>query len=68
MYEKGEIDENTYQRLANEIDDKISSLRNIITQERNACDKEMRGLEEKISALKKEIRRTNGYKTHRSYR
>jgi gas vesicle protein len=53
MYEKGEIDENTYQRLANEIDDKISSLRNIITQERNACEKEMRGLEEKISALKK---------------
>jgi gas vesicle protein len=53
MYEKGEIGEDAYQRLGDEINEKISGLRNIITQERTACEKELKSLEENIVVLKK---------------
>jgi gas vesicle protein len=53
MYEQGEIDEDTYLRLSNEIDEKISNLRNILTQERTAYENELRSLDEQTSILKK---------------
>ncbi len=53
MYEKGEIDEETYLRLSNEIDEKISNLRYILTQERTAYENELRSLDERTSILKK---------------
>jgi len=55
MYEQGEIDEDTYLRLSNEINEKISSLRNILTQERTVYENELRSLDERVSILKKRL-------------
>jgi len=55
IYEQGEIDEDTYLRLSNEINEKISSLRNILTQERTVYENELRSLDERVSILKKRL-------------
>jgi hypothetical protein len=55
IYEQGEIDKDTYLRLSNEINEKISSLRNILTQERIVYENELRSLDERVSILKKRL-------------
>lgn len=55
MYERGEIEEDVYRKLESEISEKISSIKDVINQERAACENELKSLEEKLIDLKKKL-------------
>ena len=55
MYERGEIEEDVYQKLEGEISEKISKIKDVINQERVACENELKSLQEKMVSLKKRL-------------
>jgi gas vesicle protein len=55
MYERGEIEEDVYGKLESEISEKISSIKDVIYQERATCENELKSLEEKLASLKKRL-------------
>ena len=55
MYERGEIEEDVYQKLEGEISEKISNIKDVINQERIACENELKSLEEKLIGLRKRL-------------
>jgi hypothetical protein len=55
MYERGEIEEDVYRKLESEISEKISSIKDVINQERAAYENELKSLEEKLIDLKKKL-------------
>jgi len=55
MYERGEINEDVYRKLESEISEEISSMKDIIDQERAACENELKSLEEKLIGLKRRL-------------
>ena len=55
MYERGEIEGDVYRKLESEISEEISSMKDIINQERVAYENELKSLEEKLIGLKKRL-------------
>lgn len=55
MYERGEIEGDVYRKLESEISEEISSMKDIINQERATCENELKSLEEKLIDLRKRL-------------
>ncbi len=52
-YDKGDIEADVFQKLDNELNEKISNTKSIIDRERSACENELKNLEYKLSDLRK---------------